>query len=512
VRKRKSDALKEERTTPLPSAKSQRGVTSQGRLPSSPCWMGKGWLFLSVFLLHSTAASAQVNRPEHLRAIAAGYKAAFLCSNLFNGGLTEAQTEADDLRGTYPELAPILPTLHATIDREHHAVSVPFAENLPPRMAVWRPHLGCAQLPVGATANAVALPTIAEPRPDRAQIDARPWPMGDRAATARQRGDAAALARAVANAFDRRSYGPGTETTAVLVVLDGRIVAERYRADLNMHSSQRTWSAAKSIAATLVGVAVQDGILRVDTPLAIRNSREANSQRGAAIPEWTWNNPRGQITVDQLLRMSSGLNNDQQGNRTDDLYFGGVAFRDQIGSLPLVAKPGTTFRYANNDILLAVRATQYALSQAGHSLEYPVDHLFRRIGMTRTEAETDWQGTLILSSQVWTTARDLARLGLLYLNDGMWNGERILPPGWRDYVRRNGPAQPASGYGYGAGWWTFPARSGLPPDAIVARGNRGQYMVVLPSRRLVIVRRGFDRTGDSFDLDAFTRDVLASLR
>jgi CubicO group peptidase (beta-lactamase class C family) len=113
-----------------------------------------------------------------------------------------------------------------------------------------------------------------------------------------------------------------------------------------------------------------------------------------------------------------------------------------------------------------------------------------------------------MSSQVWTTARDLARLGLLHLSDGVWAGERILPAGWLDYVRAKGPAQPAGGYGYGATWWTFPSAANLPSDAIVAQGNRGQYLVLIPSREIVVVRRGFDGTGMNFDPAAFTQDVL----
>lgn len=93
---------------------------------------------------------------------------------------------------------------------------------------------------------------------------------------------------------------------------------------------------------------------------------------------------------------------------------------------------------------------------------------------------------------------------------GVWNGERILPAGWTDYVRSHGSPQPASGYGYGAAWWTFPKASGLPQDAIVAQGNRGQYVVVIPSRSMVIVRRGFDATGMAFDLTKFTTDLLGA--
>ena len=144
----------------------------------------------------------------------------------------------------------------------------------------------------------------------------------------------------VAAAFDRRTYGQGSETTAVVVVQDGRIVAERYRPDFTRHTSQRTWSVAKSLAGTIVGAAVQDGILRLDAP--------------APVPEWKRpGDPRAAITTAQLLRMNSGLNSDHPGNRTDLLYFGGMGVADTIAGLPLVARPGTHFRYSNNDIVAA---------------------------------------------------------------------------------------------------------------------------------------------------------------
>jgi CubicO group peptidase (beta-lactamase class C family) len=444
-------------------------------------------------LLLASGTAAQEDRPAYVRALAAGYKASFVCSNLFNGGISEQQTAADDLRGTYSSLNPIFPTLTATIDRERRIVSVPYEAAMPPRVAAWRPGLGCTQLPIGASAAAVPLlPQLGLKPPN---FDSRPWPMGDRGATARPSGDAAALERVVANAFDRRTYGQGSETTAVLVVEKGRIVSERYRRDLNMHSSQRTWSVGKSIAGTIIGAAAQQGLLDLKAP--------------APVPEWQrLGDPRRAITTDQLLRMASGLNSDHAGNRTDALYFGAVAVADQAASWPLVAPPGTAFRYANNDTVLAIRGLQHVLGNGGKSLRFPFEALLWKIGMTRTVPETDWRGHFILSSQVWTTARDLARLGLLHLQDGVWHGERILPAGWTDYVRSHGPAQPASGYGYGATWWTFPKGSGLPQDAIVAQGNRGQYVVVIPSRSTVIVRRGFDATGMNFDLAQFTGDLL----
>ena len=452
---------------------------------------------LPIVLLLALASPASA-QDRYTRALAAGYKASFLCSDLFNAGQSEAQVAADDLERIYPELEPIIPALVARIDREAKTVSVAFDDALPPRIAAWRPHLGCAQLPIGAAADAARLlPRLAQdPAVDRA--DARRWPDGDRDAAAAPKGNARALAAAVAGAFDRRRYGQGSETTAILVVQDGRIVAERYRDDFDMHTSQRTWSVAKSIAGSVIGAAVQKGLLDVNAP--------------ARIPEWQRpGDPRAVIATDSLLRMASGLHSDTAGNRTDAVYFGGTSVTEDVTAWPLEAAPNTRFRYANNDILLAVRGLRAKLGDGDRALAFPFSELLWKIGMTRTVPETDWQGNFILSSQVWTTARDLARLGLLYLGDGLWNGERILPAGWGGYVSSHGPAQPPSGYGYGASFWTFPAALGLPADAYIAQGNRGQYLAIIPSRRIIIVRRGYDGPGTAFDPGPFVRDVLAAL-
>jgi CubicO group peptidase (beta-lactamase class C family) len=450
---------------------------------------------LVLALLYASPAAAQPASDPYVRALAAGYKASFLCSDIFNAGQSEAVVERDDLKRTYPELVPIMGQLTATVDRSGKRVSVAYHSKLPPRIAIWRPALGCAQLPIGASEAPVPSLPAGVRAPD---LDGRAWPMGDRDAVARPLGDVGALNSAVARAFDRRSYGQGSETTAVLVIQDGRIVAERYRPDFTMHTSQRTWSVAKSIAASIIGAAVHRGLIDVNAP--------------APIPEWRGpGDPRAAITTDQWLRMASGLHSDTAGNRTDAIYFGGTTVTEQATGWPLEASPGTRFRYANNDILLAIRGLRASLGESRY-LAFPFQNLFWKIGMTRTAAETDWQGNFILSSQVWTTARDLGRLGLLHLEDGVWRGERILPPGWLDYVRRPRPAQPASGYGYGAEFWTFPKGANLPEDAVVMRGNRGQYVVIAPEQRLVIVRRGYDGPESAFDLDAFAKDLFTAVR
>jgi len=447
----------------------------------------------AVLAMTATACSAAGPAAEdpHVRALAAGYKAAFLCSGIFNAGQTEAQVAADDLEGIYPDYQALVRTLPATVDRQAKTVSVPFDPKLPPRIAAWRPNLGCAQLPIGAGPEGVArLPRLdLKPAPPKAA-----WPDGDERAAAP---GPAALGPVVARAFDKTAYGGAT--TAVVVVKDGKIVGEQYRAGYDLHTPQRTWSAAKSLTATVVGRAVQLGKVKVEAP--------------ANIPEWkTPGDPRAAITLAQLMHMGSGLWTDGPGNRTDEVYLGGGAVTEWATRMPLEVAPDSRFRYANNDTLLAARSVRAALGDGAEALAFPFTELLWRIGMTHTTPETDWRGNYVLSSQVWTTARDLARLGMLYLDDGVWNGERLLPAGWSKFVATPAPVQPESGADYGAFFWLHGPKTGLPEGTYSMNGNRGQYVFIVPSKRVVIVRRGFDAAaGQRFDEARFAKDVLAAL-
>lgn len=257
------------------------------------------------------------------------------------------------------------------------------------------------------------------------------------------------------------------------------------------------------MAATLVGAATLAG-LDLDAP--------------AALPEWTTpGDPRAAITMEHLLRMSSGLDAGPAGNRSDAVYWGGAQVADHAGRGSLVAPPGARWVYANNDTMLAVRALslRFASREAWHA---HVDGFFDRLGMTRTTFGADWTGDYVMSSQVWTTARDVARFGVLYLNDGVVEGERVLPPGWTAFVSApSGPQPPtraADGRelpGYGAQFWLWGARHGLPEGSYAAQGNRGQYLMIVPARGLVIVRRGFDGPGATFDIARFSADVMAAI-
>lgn len=438
-------------------------------------------------------------------AYAAGYKAGFVCSALFNGGKSLEQIEAHELTGIYPLVADLVPRLPMVIDRDASRVSVSFDEAMPPRISQWRPHLGCVDLPVGAGADAAGkLPRLQVDGVDAAgEVDhAGPWKT--RADVNGASGNSA-LDTVVEAAF-AGGFGGDERTTAVLIATPDAILAEHYVAGYTPVTSQRTWSVAKSIAASVLGAAVHRGMIDVTDP--------------AALPEWSRAaDPRGAIRIGHLLQMASGLDSNAAGNRTDRIYMGGGLVRDNATSGSMEAIPGTRWKYANNDTMLAVHALRHRFESREAFLRFPFEALLYRIGMTHTQLETDWGGDFILSSQVWTTSRDLARLGLLHLADGVWQGERILAEGWVDYVTTPAPSQPprqgedgAPRPGYGAQWWLFDQSPGLPGDTYAAMGNRGQYLVIVPSRDLVIVRRGYDLAGgDRFRIDEFAAAVLAAL-
>ena len=451
--------------------------------------------FALLIAAAAPAAAQQQQRPSSTydRAIAAGYKALTVCSGIFNGQRTQAQIEALELTGIYPEYEAIVRELKAELRREIPGVTVAFDPSLPPRIAEFRDRSGCALHPIGTAAGArLALPFIV-----RGTRPARPWPASDEGSRGRFRGDRRAFGASIASAFDGARFGAGSRTTAVVIVQDGEVVGELYAPGFTIQTSQRTWSVAKSLAGTIIGAAVQQGLIDPAQP--------------APVPEWqTKGDPRAAITLDQLLRMASGLHSATAGNRTDAVYFGGTAVTEETVAWPIEVPPGSRFRYSNNDILLAVRALKSRLPDPDQDL-FPAD-LFDKLGMAHTIAETDWKGNYILASQVWSTARDLARFGMLYLNDGMWEGRRILPEGWRDYVTRPSGPQPDGEFGYGATFWLMNRSPGVPADTFAAFGNRGQYVVIVPSRNVVIVRRGEDPAGARFDVAKFSAEILSALR
>ena len=450
------------------------------------------YLLAAAALLAPVPALAQTAQgaldARYDRALAAGYKALMLCGAIANaeraGAMRTPESvmawELTEIQAPLDEIVADMPYEIARYDPQPgegkgqvRSVAVEWAEDMPPRLATHDSQRGCAIQPIFGAGD----PVVTLRPPTRGDID---WP------TAAD----SALKQEVGRAFGAE-YGEGARTTGVVVLLRGQAVAERYAQDFGPDTPQRTWSVAKSLAATLVGAAVARGEADV----------QASANLGAHAGD-----PRRAISIDHLLRMASGRYSDTPGNRTDPLYFGGSTVEETALHWPLIHAPGSVYRYANNDTLAAVKAIDATLA------DHTPAALFERLGMHDTVAEADWQGDYVLSSQVWSTARDLARLGQLYLDDGVLpNGQRILPENWVEYVSSPAGPQPEGEFGYGAGFWLFDKSDGVPADTFAAMGNRGQYVVIVPSRDVVIVRRGEDPPGSGFEIATFTRDVLAAL-
>ena len=306
----------------------------------------------------------------------------------------------------------------------------------------------------------------------------------------------------LAAAFDSDAVG---ETHALVVVQGGRLVFERYAGGRGPDSTLPSWSKAKSITQALVGLAVGDGKLDIHAP--------------ADVPEWREQpgDPRAAITLDQLLRMSSGLKfvEDYVPEHPSDVIemLWGAGKDDVAGfaaAMPLEHPPGSFWSYASGTSNIVARCVARALGAQGPDFEaFMRARLFEPLGMKTPVPKFDDAGTFIGSSFCFASARDFARFGLLYLRDGVWDGRRLLPEGWVDYARTPTQQQPGVLDGaYGAHWWL--GFGG--PGSFSANGYEGQYTVLVPDRDLILVRHGATPMAKKDDLKAWIAALAAIFR
>jgi CubicO group peptidase (beta-lactamase class C family) len=300
--------------------------------------------------------------------------------------------------------------------------------------------------------------------------------------------------------FDEQARA-GVRTDGVVVVQGGVVVYERYGRSYTADMAHPAWSVTKVVVDGLYGAAVQEGLLAVDDPVAAHSDLLAGD--------------RSAITFLDLLKMTSGLDF-QEGYEFAPLRSSAVAMlytrgRDDMGRFAagheVAHPPGSTWSYASGDSLMLMAALRDVVGPERYA-EWPWTALFDPIGMDAT-FERDASGTFVGSSYLFATPRDLARYGLLYLRDGVWQDRRLLPEGWAAQAGAPGPVP-----FYGRHWWTNRTDAGgerpwpdAPEDTIAGLGHWGQKLVVIPSRDLVIVRTGDDRDR-SFDTNRFVRLVL----
>jgi CubicO group peptidase (beta-lactamase class C family) len=312
------------------------------------------------------------------------------------------------------------------------------------------------------------------------------WPMGDRSDTTPlpSNVDRAKLDAAADAAF----ADPAAMTAAFLVVHKGLIVAERYASGITRDTQLESWSMGKSLAATLFALLVKDGTYTLEQP--------------AQVPLWLQpGDPRAKIRHIDLLRMSAGLKflgNQEAGSneRYPDHYYiytGAIDAFEYSITRPAEYPANTDGRYRNSDPLTIAYLAKLAVTKRGENfLTWPQRALFDKIGIRRQVLETDPYGNFLITGYDYGTARNWARIGLLYLRDGMWQGRRILPEGWAKFVSTPAPAWKRPEYG-GFFWLNRIGTWNLPPETYFAAGAGGQNTWIVPTHDLVIVRMGHMR-------------------
>ncbi|MFN0304085.1 MAG: serine hydrolase domain-containing protein [Burkholderiales bacterium] len=428
-----------------------------------------------------------------ITAVASGYFAKQLCSEVFVAGRAATTVVETDLRYFFPGFA--IWTARWSIDADAGIVRASFL-GLGPRAARFRAGAGCAldafdpgtqtkyRADYGANTQPIVNASSGATAMSPAALLAVRWEI---APAPNDR-----LQAIVANAFIERSEQPSEQsrTRAIIVLHAGRLIAERYADGFDAASRFPGWSIAKSMTHAMVGVLVAEGVLKLDDPIS--------------LPEWK-SDGRRSVTWDQMLRMTSGLAFDESyANPLSDvnhmLWLAADAGKF-AAALPLTSPPGVMWRYTSGTTNILTRAIRGVLRDSGGREDHPSWRaMFDRIGMTSTLMERDASGNVVGSSFVYATARDYARFGWLYAMDGIWEGDRVLPPGWVRHAM-----QPTAGSmgRYGAHFWLeAPPHEkhhfkDAPPTMLNASGFAGQWISILPSEQLVIVRLGqsVSRTG-----------------
>jgi len=430
----------------------------------------------------------------HAPGAAAGFVAHQLCGGVFVSG---QDADAYYREAIAPTASAIAPLVRRRVNRADLSVTANVMGVT--RQAVYRGSQGCLVLHGPAPSPAAPPLRPAEP----------PLLSPIAGADVVEPADPA-LKAALDQAFAETAAPPHRFTKAVVIVHDGRIIAERYAPGYGVTTPILGWSMTKSVTSALIGVLVREGRLNLYGP--------------APVAAWSSpSDPRHAVSVDNLLRMTSGLDIGQSltadlssaFDPTTRMVFDEpdmAAFADRA---PLAFPPGSRWTYTNGNTILLSRIIRDAAG--GDAMGFARRELFDKLGTTGVVWETDQPGTPIGASHLWAPARDWARFGLLYLNDGVIGGQRILPEGWADYSARLTPGSET--YGYGAGFWTNrgdgdgPHRrvaGGMPADSYMARGAQGQYLVIIPSARLVVLRMGMAYT-DRDDVGAVERLVAEAV-
>jgi len=445
---------------------------------------------------------------QRIGPIGSGFVAKYICSSTFISGLDPAIVFDEYLK----PVNPLAGFANYTINSNEKSV-VASMYGMSKLKAFYREGCGCSLVIDIAEeemrAQKLVPPGFDEHRPYRRKNV--PWPQGNEVADPNQLEgvDMASLEKAMDTAFTEPSPDNLRKTKAVVVVHEGKLIAERYAPGFHKDMPLLGWSMSKSVTNALVGILAKEGRLDIMQP--------------APVSEWQQaGDPRSTITLDHLLRMSSGMAFEEvYGPLADatDMLYGSYDFAAFAAAKPLEVEPDTKWYYSSGTANIVARIVRQTIEKEyEYYYSFLYEELFDKIGMHSAVFEPDSSGTFVGSSYAHATPRDWARFGLLYLQDGVWEGERILPEGWVTYTTTPTPGAPKGEYG--ALFWLNAGNPDNPEDRrypsspreeYEAAGFQEQRIIIIPSKKLVIVRFGATSHRPAWDNAEFIQNVLAAI-
>lgn len=435
-----------------------------------------------LFLLVVIAIAAFYNYPK-LNMIS-GYTAKNMASTVFLTSRNATSVTENDHK------APLIELAESEVDESKKSASATVF-GMMERQAIYREGLGAVLVNEEYDPNAFKL----VPRRAKA-IDTLPFPFGNNGKKDSIFAiiDYDKLEAAVDMAFANPDI---QKTRTALVVYKDHIIAERYVEGFDKNTPILGWSMTKSILATLYGILEYQRKIDVGSP--------------APIESWK-DDERQQITLNHLLRMQSGLAWEEDYTSISDVTK--MLFLDSDMTLAqmnqeAVAPPTDVWNYSSgtSNLLSGILRKQFSNHQ--EYLDFPYSSLVDKIGMHSMLIEADMAGNYVGSSYAWANTRDWAKFGLLYLHRGNWRGEQLFAPEWVDYVTKPTPLSDGK---YGAHFWlnAHGKYPDVPKDLFSANGYQGQYVFVIPSKELVIVRTGLGEEPD-FDANGFLKSVVEAI-
>jgi CubicO group peptidase (beta-lactamase class C family) len=444
---------------------------------------------VAAFLLFAVACCVgwlSLAPPDLLR-IGDGYAAKIVCSNVFIAGRDPQTVLAEDVQAPGN---PALKLIRVSVDREAGLVSARILGLFAPNYALYRGALGCASVPDGKLAAAASI-SVADPR-KTAESDGL-WPDGSRVEV----DGGSAVSALVA---DASLQGPGMR--AVIVVKDGRVIAEKYGDGFDATMPLIGWSMTKTVNASLIGRLMLAGRMSFDDK--------------DLLAQWH-QDERSRLRLSDLLAMESGLAfNEDYGAVTDvtRMLFLDPDMTALPEKAPQAQPAGTRFYYSTGTALLLSRIWMDRFPDQNAALAFPRDALFSPLGMSSAVLEADEKGTFVGGSYLYATGRDWARFGQFLLQDGVWHGQRLVPEGFVGAMR-TGTASSKGAYTQVQAWLSGPggpsSRFGLPEDTFWMLGHDGQSVAIVPSANLVVVRMGLTPGNLGYRPQILLKKILEAL-